>query len=68
MPATTTDLAVEIAALATFEEIVRRDDDTWLTDHIDRIVSEVVPAEELESVRESGRQRGLDLADELWRE
>ena len=68
MPATTTDLAVEIAALATFEEIVRRDDDTWLTDHIDRIVREVVPAEELESVRESGRQRGLDLADELWRE
>ena len=68
MPATTTDLAVEIAALATFEEIVRRDDDSWLTDHIDPIVREVVPAEELESVRESGRQRGLDLADELWRE
>ena len=68
MPATTTYLAVEIAALATFEKNVRRDDDTWLTDHIDRIVREVVPAEELESVRESGRQRGLDLADELWRE
>lgn len=61
-----TDLAVEIAALASLEEIVRGEHDTWLDEPIDRIVRGLVPADELETVRARGVERGVELADELY--
>ena len=65
---------VEVHGLATFNSIIQAED-TWLEERAHRVAQdfqtaalENASANELAGLRKRGVERGIELADELWRE